>query len=148
MKKTLFLFPSVLMLALTFGCSSSSMQQDIETTIESTTEATTETTTEITTEITTITTTFTTTETTTLIIEPTTTTPVYSEVSNNSSDYSSDSEVKSGIVSTTTGSTVYIGATGTKYHKQDCQSLKGKGTAISLSDAKAQGRTACGICYR
>lgn len=144
MKRTLLLFPSVLMLFLTFGCSSSSTQQDIETTIESTTVATTETTTESTT----ITTTLTTTETTTIAIEPTTTIPVYSDVPDNSSDYSSNSEVKSGRVSTTTGKTVYIGATGTKYHKQDCQSLKGKGTAISLSDAKSQGRTACGICYR
>lgn len=42
--------------------------------------------------------------------------------------------------------TVYIGKTGTKYHKKSCSTLKGKGTAISLSEAKAQGRTACKRC--
>lgn len=42
--------------------------------------------------------------------------------------------------------TVYIGKTGTKYHKQDCGSLKGKGTAISFDEAIAQGRTPCKIC--
>lgn len=42
--------------------------------------------------------------------------------------------------------TVYIGKTGTKYHRADCQTLKGKGRPISLKEAKAQGRTACGVC--
>ena len=42
--------------------------------------------------------------------------------------------------------TVYIGKTGTKYHRQDCGTLKGNGTAITLDEAIAQGRTACKIC--
>ncbi len=42
--------------------------------------------------------------------------------------------------------TVYVGATGNKYHKQSCSTLKGKGYAMSLSKAKAQGRTACKRC--
>lgn len=44
------------------------------------------------------------------------------------------------------GRTVYIGKTGTKYHKQGCSTLKGEGSPISLEDAKAQGRTACKRC--
>jgi micrococcal nuclease len=42
--------------------------------------------------------------------------------------------------------TVYIGKTGNKYHTSRCRTLKNGGTAISLSNAKAQGRTACSIC--
>lgn len=42
--------------------------------------------------------------------------------------------------------TVYIGATGTKYHLQSCRTLKNTKTPISINDAKAQGRTACKIC--
>lgn len=42
--------------------------------------------------------------------------------------------------------TVYIGKTGTKYHRQDCGTLKGNGTAITLDEAIAQGRTSCKIC--
>ena len=47
---------------------------------------------------------------------------------------------------TTTADTVYIGKTGTKYHRQGCRTLKGNGSPISLSEAKAQGREACKIC--
>ena len=91
------------------------------------------TTTEITTE--------TTTETTTVefTTEPPTSAPVVS--SNNSSSSYNDS-----AVSDSTASTVYIGKTGSKYHRQTCRTLKGNGSAISLSDAKSQGRTACKIC--
>lgn len=42
--------------------------------------------------------------------------------------------------------TVYIGATGSKYHYQDCRTLKGTKTPISMKDAKARGKTACGVC--
>ena len=42
--------------------------------------------------------------------------------------------------------TVYVGATGTKYHRQSCPTLKGKGHAISLEEAKNQGRTPCKVC--
>lgn len=45
-----------------------------------------------------------------------------------------------------TADTVYIGKTGTKYHRQGCRTLKGNGSPISLSEAKAQGREACKVC--
>lgn len=50
------------------------------------------------------------------------------------------------VSDTASPETVYIGKTGTKYHKQDCSSLKGGGSAVSLSEALAQGRTPCKIC--
>lgn len=43
--------------------------------------------------------------------------------------------------------TVYRGKTGTKYHKKNCSSLKGKGIPISKEDAIEQGREPCKICY-
>lgn len=43
--------------------------------------------------------------------------------------------------------TVYITNTGSKYHKSGCQYLKESKIAISLSDAKARGYTACSKCY-
>lgn len=46
----------------------------------------------------------------------------------------------------TTHSTVYIGATGTKYHRESCSTLNGNGRPISLSDALTQGRAACKVC--
>jgi len=42
--------------------------------------------------------------------------------------------------------TVYISKTGKKYHRKNCPTLKGKGTAISLSEALADGLTPCSIC--
>jgi len=42
--------------------------------------------------------------------------------------------------------TVYIGRTGNKYHRKSCSTLKGNGTAISLSEARSQGRTPCKRC--
>lgn len=42
--------------------------------------------------------------------------------------------------------TVYIGATGTKYHRESCRTLKGTKTPITLDEAKAQGREACKVC--
>lgn len=41
---------------------------------------------------------------------------------------------------------VYIGKTGNKYHKENCSTLKGKGSAVTLDEALAQGRTACKRC--
>lgn len=43
--------------------------------------------------------------------------------------------------------TVYVGKTGNKYHRKSCSTLKGKGRAISLEDAKAAGRQPCKRCY-
>lgn len=42
---------------------------------------------------------------------------------------------------------VWIGETGTKYHRESCRTLKGKKTKISLKKAEAQGRTACKVCH-
>ena len=112
--------------------------------LETTTEFTTETTTEETT-----TTTVTTTETTTVEIttEAPTSAPVAVASSNNySSSYSNSSSDDSYVSDDNTADTVYIGKTGTKYHRQGCRTLKGNGSPISLSEAKAQGREACKVC--
>ena len=50
------------------------------------------------------------------------------------------------ISSEETGATVYRGKTGTKYHRQDCRTLKGGGIALTLEEAQSQGREACKIC--
>ena len=42
---------------------------------------------------------------------------------------------------------VWVGETGTKYHHEDCRTLKGKGHPITLEQAKKEGRTACKVCY-
>lgn len=107
------------------------------TTTETTTE---ETTTTVTTTITTTTTTTTTTtETTTVEVTTAPPAPVVSSNNSSSSSYS-DASMDD------TANTVYIGKTGTKYHRQNCRTLKGKGSPISLSDAKAQNKTACKVC--
>lgn len=41
---------------------------------------------------------------------------------------------------------VYRGKTGTKYHSQTCRTLRGKGIAIKLSEAKRAGREPCKVC--
>ena len=122
--------------------------EELETTTEFTTETTTEETT-TTTVTTTTTTTTTTTETTTVEIttEAPTSAPVAVASSNNySSSYSNSSSDDSYVSDDNTADTVYIGKTGTKYHRQGCRTLKGNGSPISLSEAKAQGREACKIC--
>ena len=57
-----------------------------------------------------------------------------------------NSEVSEGIASEETGTTVYRGKTGNKYHRQDCRTLKGGGIALTLEEAQSQGREACKIC--
>lgn len=42
--------------------------------------------------------------------------------------------------------TVWIGKTGTKYHRESCRTLKGKGTSITLKKALSQGREPCKVC--
>lgn len=42
--------------------------------------------------------------------------------------------------------TVYITATGSKYHRAGCRYLSKSQIAIDRSDAKAQGYTACSVC--
>lgn len=101
----------------------------------STTETTTVTTTaETTTETTTVTTTTIATTTTT---EATTIPEPITEVIYNSNDSNADSGYSE---------TVYIGDTGTKYHRESCRTLKGNAHAISLDEALAQGREACKVC--
>lgn len=43
--------------------------------------------------------------------------------------------------------TVYITRTGEKYHRNGCQYLSQSKIPVSLSDAKAQGYTACSVCF-
>lgn len=57
-----------------------------------------------------------------------------------------ESEASEVTSSEETGATVYRGKTGNKYHRQDCRTLKGGGTAITLDEAISQGREACKIC--
>ena len=65
---------------------------------------------------------------------------------------SSSSSASAGSSSSVTGSsspsgrTVYIGETGTKYHKSICSTLKGGGIPISYDEAISQGRAACKRC--
>ena len=42
---------------------------------------------------------------------------------------------------------VWVGNTGTKYHRQGCRTLKGGGHQITLSEALAEGREACAVCH-
>lgn len=46
----------------------------------------------------------------------------------------------------TSGATVYITDTGSKYHSANCRTLKKSKYPISLSDAQAKGYQPCGIC--
>ena len=45
-----------------------------------------------------------------------------------------------------TSETVWVGKTGTKYHRQSCGTLKGKGHKITLKEALAEGREPCKVC--
>ena len=47
----------------------------------------------------------------------------------------------------TTEETVYITTSGSKYHRSGCSYLRKSKIAISLSDAKARGYTACSRCF-
>ena len=42
---------------------------------------------------------------------------------------------------------VWVGETGTKYHYQDCRTLKGNGHQITLKQALAEGREPCKVCH-
>lgn len=42
---------------------------------------------------------------------------------------------------------VWVGETGTKYHKKDCRTLKGKGLQITLKQALQEGREPCKVCH-
>ena len=43
---------------------------------------------------------------------------------------------------------VWVGDTGTKYHKEDCPTLKGSGHRITMDQALSEGREACKVCYK
>ncbi|CAN5833378.1 hypothetical protein BH11BAC7_BH11BAC7_33370 [soil metagenome] len=45
------------------------------------------------------------------------------------------------------GSTVYITATGKKYHLENCRTIKESKTSILLTDAIAQGYAPCKVCH-
>lgn len=121
-KNNMLFFGVLIAVFIIFAILGSFSSDNAEDTLFPETTAITQTTTEITTETTatTITTTELTTAETTAISQP-------AEVTN-------------------INETVYIGKTGTKYHRQDCGTLKGNGTAITLDEALAEGRTACKIC--
>ncbi len=42
---------------------------------------------------------------------------------------------------------VWVGKTGTKYHKKSCGTLKGKGRQITLKQALSEKREPCEKCY-
>lgn len=41
---------------------------------------------------------------------------------------------------------VYVGSTGTKYHRQHCRTLKNGSYEMTLSDAQSEGREPCKVC--
>lgn len=60
---------------------------------------------------------------------------------------SSSSSISNGSTSNDeTSETVWVGNTGTKYHRQSCRTLKGKGHKITLKEALAEGREPCKVC--
>lgn len=119
-KNNMLFFGVLIAVFIIFAILGSFSSDNAEDTLFTETTTITQLTTEITTETAAITTTALTTAETTTIYQP-------AEVTN-------------------INETVYIGKTGTKYHRQDCGTLKGNGTAITLDKAIAQGRTACKTC--
>lgn len=69
-----------------------------------------------------------------------------SSSSGSSSSSSSSSGSSSSSSYTPQSRTVYITENGSKYHKSGCRYLKKSKIAISLSEAKARGYTACSVC--
>ena len=66
-----------------------------------------------------------------------------SQTSSSATQESSEQQTTS---SDNQGTTVYITPTGKKYHNAGCKTIKGSSTAISLSEAKAEGYTPCKVC--
>ncbi|WP_368490730.1 thermonuclease family protein [Clostridium sp. BJN0013] len=74
-----------------------------------------------------------------------------SSAGNSSSSQSSrsttqESSVQQSASSDNQGTTVYITPTGHKYHNAGCRTIKNSSTAISLSEAKAEGYEPCKVC--
>lgn len=68
------------------------------------------------------------------------------KASNSSGNSSSSGSSVTAAASTPQSRTVYITNTGSKYHKSGCRYLKKSKIAISLSEAKSRGYTACSVC--
>lgn len=69
-----------------------------------------------------------------------------SSSSGGSSSGSSSGPLTNASASTQQSRTVYITDTGSKYHRAGCRYLKKSQHAISLSEAKRLGYTACSVC--
>ncbi len=61
---------------------------------------------------------------------------------NNSATYTATSNQNN-----STTQMVWVGKTGTKYHRQSCPTLKGKGIQITYEQAISQNRQPCKVCY-
>jgi chromosome segregation ATPase len=86
---------------------------------------------------------------------------VSSSISNTTSSQTSSSTSSNESTSTTTSAAtnsnttnsdtnsemVWVGETGTKYHKESCRTLKGNGHQITMQQALSEGRQACKVCY-
>lgn len=72
-----------------------------------------------------------------------------SSSSSKNSQSSSVSNIKKESAQKTDNKTemVWVGNTGTKYHYEDCRTLKGKGHQITLQQALAEGREPCKVCH-
>ena len=68
------------------------------------------------------------------------------EPKESSSETGETEENTSSESQTVSGDVVYIGKSGNKYHKKDCSTLKGGGTAILRRDATLDGREPCKRC--
>lgn len=73
-----------------------------------------------------------------------------SKTSTSSSSKSTTTTSKPSNINTSTNDknskTVWIGNTGTKYHRESCSTLKGNGHKITLKEAIAEGREPCKVC--
>lgn len=56
-------------------------------------------------------------------------------------------EVNKEPVIDTKSEMVWVGNTGTKYHYENCRTLKGKGHQITLKQALSEGKEACKVCH-
>ena len=72
---------------------------------------------------------------------------VSSSVPNTKQDAETNAQTDVATDANTGDTTVYITKTGAKYHMAGCEYLKGSGTQIRLSDAKAQGYEPCAACH-
>jgi competence protein ComEC len=59
----------------------------------------------------------------------------------------SSTKCSSGAAPAPPGATVYITTTGTKYHIDNCRSLKKSKVSITLAEAIAKGYDPCKICH-